>query len=140
MEKPFRKIHGHKDAISRRYVINYSCNQYTQAELSRRKNRYAALPDTIPILSENPEINALYGISNKGAGTFDKIKNALSLIKTLRANNYDLVINLTDQWMVALLVRCLPARMKISQFYGHRQHGIWKKLYTLSTYTRYTYC
>lgn len=83
--------------------------------------------DTIPILSENPEINALYGISNKSAGTFDKIKNVLSLIKTLRANNYDLVINLTDQWMVALLVRCLPAQVKISQLYGHRQHSIWKK-------------
>ncbi|MCV5754851.1 lipopolysaccharide core heptosyltransferase RfaQ, partial [Escherichia coli] len=32
--------------------------------------------------------------------------------------------------MVALLVRCLPARMKISQLYGHRQHGIWKKSFT----------
>ncbi|SUG75509.1 lipopolysaccharide core biosynthesis protein [Salmonella enterica subsp. enterica] len=48
--------------------------------------------NTIPILSENPEINALYGISNKGAGTKEKIKNALSLIKKLRANSYDLVV------------------------------------------------
>lgn len=34
-----------------------------------------------------------------------KIKNALSLIKKLRANSYDLVVNLTDQWSVALIVR-----------------------------------
>lgn len=56
--------------------------------------------DTIPILSENPEINALYGISNKGAGTFDKIKNVLSLIKTLRANNYDwsLILRISGWW------------------------------------------
>lgn len=86
--------------------------------------------DTIPILSENPEINALYGISNKGAKTIDKIKNAFSLIKVLRANRYDLIINLTDQWMVALIVRCLPARMKISQLYEHRQRGFWKNSFT----------
>ena len=96
--------------------------------------------DTIPILSENPEINALYGINNKGAGTFDKIKNVLSLIKTLRANNYDLVINLTDQWMVAMLVQSLPARVKFRNFMVIGSMVFGKKLHTLSANTRYTYC
>ncbi len=127
MEKPFRKIlvikmRYHGDMLLTTPVISTLKQNYPDAKIDM-----LLYQDTIPILSENPEINALYGISNKGAGTFDKIKNVLSLIKTLRANNYDLVINLTDQWMVALLVRCLPARMKISQLYGHRQHGIWKK-------------
>ncbi len=140
MDKPFRRIllikmRFHGDMLLTTPVISSLKKNYPDAKID-----VLLYQDTIPILSENPEINALYGISNKGTGTFDKIKNALSLIKTLRANNYDLVINLTDQWMVALLVRCLPARMKISQLYGHRQHGIWKKLYTLSAYTRYTYC
>lgn len=31
--------------------------------------------DTIPILSENPEINALYGIKNKKAKASEKIAN-----------------------------------------------------------------
>ncbi|EPO3256346.1 lipopolysaccharide core heptosyltransferase RfaQ [Escherichia coli] len=130
MEKPFRKIlvikmRYHGDMLLTTPVISTLKQNYPDAKIDM-----LLYQDTIPILSENPEINALYGISNKGTGTFDKIKNALSLIKTLRANNYDLVINLTDQWMVALLVRCLPARMKISQLYGHRQHGIWKKSFT----------
>ncbi|GIP87673.1 TPA: lipopolysaccharide core heptosyltransferase RfaQ [Escherichia coli] len=130
MEKPFRKIlvikmRYHGDMLLTTPVISTLKQNYPDAKIDM-----LLYQDTIPILSENPEINALYGISNKGAGTFDKIKNVLSLIKTLRANNYDLVINLTDQWMVALLVRCLPARMKISQLYGHRQHGIWKKSFT----------
>ncbi|WP_348235624.1 glycosyltransferase family 9 protein, partial [Salmonella enterica] len=64
---------------------------------------------------ENPEINALYGISNKGAGTKEKITNALSLIKKLRANSYDLFVNLTDQWSVALIVRFVKSIIKISQ-------------------------
>ncbi|MFP1497128.1 glycosyltransferase family 9 protein [Escherichia coli] len=36
----------------------------------------------------------------------------LHLIKVLRANKYDLIVNLTDQWMVAILVRLLNARVK----------------------------
>ncbi|MBA1849003.1 lipopolysaccharide core heptosyltransferase RfaQ, partial [Escherichia coli] len=55
--------------------------------------------DTIPILSENPEINALYGIKNKKAKASEKITNFFHLIKVLRANKYDLIVNLTDQWM-----------------------------------------
>ncbi|WP_443020916.1 putative lipopolysaccharide heptosyltransferase III, partial [Shigella flexneri] len=72
----------------------------------------------------------LYGISNKGAGTKEKIKNALSLIKKLRANSYDLVVNLTDQWSVALIVRFLNAKTKISQDFGNRQSALWKKSFT----------
>lgn len=70
--------------------------------------------DTIPILSENPEINALYGIKIKKQKP-QKNCQLFHLIKVLRANKYDLIVNLTDQWMVAILVRLLNARVKISQ-------------------------
>lgn len=86
--------------------------------------------DTIPILSENPEINALYGIKNKKAKASEKIANFFHLIKVLRANKYDLIVNLTDQWMVAILVRLLNARVKISQDYHHRQSAFWRKSFT----------
>ena len=46
------------------------------------------------ILSENPEINALYGIKNKKAKASEKIANFFYLIKVLRANKYDLIVNL----------------------------------------------
>lgn len=130
MEKPFRKIlvikmRFHGDMLLTTPVISTLKQNYPDAKID-----VLLYQDTIPILSENPEINALYGISNKGVKTTDKIKNALSLIKTLRANQYDLVVNLTDQWMVAVIVRCLSARVKISQLYGHRQHGFWKNSFT----------
>ncbi|HHL2825693.1 TPA: lipopolysaccharide core heptosyltransferase RfaQ [Citrobacter murliniae] len=131
MDKPFRKIlvikmRFHGDMLLTTPVISTLKQNYPDAKIDM-----LLYQDTIPILSENPEINALYGISNKGAKITDKIKNALSLIKTLRANQYDLVVNLTDQWMVSVIVRCLPARVKISQLYGHRQHGFWKNSFTL---------
>ncbi|HCU0295311.1 TPA: lipopolysaccharide core heptosyltransferase RfaQ [Citrobacter sedlakii] len=130
MEKPFRKIlvikmRFHGDMLLTTPVISTLKKNYPDAKVD-----VLLYQDTIPILSENPEINALYGISNKGAGTADKIKNALSLIKTLRRNQYDLVINLTDQWIVALIVRCLNARVKISQDFANRQSVFWKNSFT----------
>jgi lipopolysaccharide heptosyltransferase III, putative len=130
VEKPFRKIlvikmRFHGDMLLTTPVISTLKQNYPEAKIDM-----LLYQDTIPILSENPDISGLYGISNKGAGATEKIKNALSLIKILRANQYDLVINLTDQWMVALIVRCLSARTKISQLYGHRQRGFWKNSFT----------
>ncbi|EMD5020454.1 lipopolysaccharide core heptosyltransferase RfaQ, partial [Salmonella enterica] len=115
MEKPFRRIliikmRFHGDMLLTTPVISTLKQNYPDAKID-----VLLYQNTIPILSENPEINALYGISNKGAGTKEKIKNALSLIKKLRANPYDLVVNLTDQWSVALIVRFLDAKIKISQ-------------------------
>lgn len=127
MDKPFRKIlvikmRFHGDMLLTTPVISTLKQNYPEAKID-----VLLYQDTMPILSENPEINALYGVVNKGAGTSDKIKNALSLIKTLRANHYDLIINLTDQWVVALIVRFLQAPVKISQDFANRQSSLWKK-------------
>ncbi len=57
--------------------------------------------NTIPILSENPEINArtlTSGISNKGAGTKRRSKRATVPLTRMIWN-----VNLTDQWSVRLL-------------------------------------
>lgn len=53
--------------------------------------------NTIPILSKNPKINALYSIKNKKAKASKKIANFFHLIKVLRANKYNLIVNLTNQ-------------------------------------------
>jgi len=130
VDKPFRKIlvikmRFHGDMLLTTPVISTLKQNYPEAKID-----VLLYQDTMPILSENPEINALYGVVNKGAGTSDKIKNALSLIKTLRANHYDLIINLTDQWVVALIVRFLQAPVKISQNFANRQSSLWKKSFT----------
>ncbi|CAM4141581.1 lipopolysaccharide core heptosyltransferase RfaQ [Pluralibacter gergoviae] len=87
--------------------------------------------DTMPILSENPEIHTLYGIKNKKASAGEKVSNFLHLIKVLRKNKYDLIVNLADQWMVAILVRLLNVPVKLSQSFRHRQSAFWKNSFTL---------
>ena len=114
MDKPFRRIllikmRFHGDMLLTTPVISSLKKNYPDAKID-----VLLYQDTIPILSENPEINALYGIKNKKAKASEKITNFFHLIKVLRANKYDLIVNLTDQWMVAILVRLLNARVKIS--------------------------
>ncbi|KFX02778.1 lipopolysaccharide core heptosyltransferase RfaQ [Pectobacterium betavasculorum] len=66
--------------------------------------------DTMPILSANPEIHQLYGLKRKTATLSEKIKDFAAIQKTLKKNNYDLIVNLADQWPIALLVKSLGGR------------------------------
>lgn len=130
MEKSFRKIlvikmRFHGDMLLTTPVISTLKQNYPDAKID-----VLLYQDTMPILSENPEINALYGIKNKKANAAEKIANFANLIKTLRANRYDLIVNLTDQWMVALLVRLLNVPVRISQDYSHRQSSFWRNSFT----------
>ena len=130
MDKPFRKIlvikmRFHGDMLLTTPVISTLKRHYPEAKID-----VLLYQDTIPILSENPEINALYGIKNKKAKTTEKITNFVSLIRVQRSNKYDLVVNMADQWMVAVLVRLLNVPMSISQNYQHRQSAFWRNSFT----------
>ncbi len=77
MEKPFRKIlvikmRFHGDMLLTTPVISTLKQNYPDAKID-----VLLYQDTIPILSENPEINALYGISNKGVKTTGNDSNLL---------------------------------------------------------------
>ncbi|WP_219623569.1 glycosyltransferase family 9 protein, partial [Vibrio parahaemolyticus] len=85
---------------------------------------------TIPILSENSEINALYGMASKNSSGLSKACNFIKLMLKLRKNKYDLVVNLADQWLVSLLVRAIPAEMKISHQFTHRDSQYWRNSFT----------
>lgn len=131
MDKPFRKIlvikmRFHGDMLLTTPVISTLKQNYPDASVD-----VLLYEDTMPILSENPEIHTLYGIKNKKASAGEKVSNFLHLIKVLRKNKYDLIVNMADQWMVAILVRLLNAPVKISQDFRHRQSAFWKNSFTV---------
>ncbi|EMM0380330.1 lipopolysaccharide core heptosyltransferase RfaQ [Pluralibacter gergoviae] len=131
MDKPFRKIlvikmRFHGDMLLTTPVISTLKQNYPEARVD-----VLLYEDTMPILSENPEIHTLYGIKNKKASAGEKVSNFLHLIKVLRKNKYDLIVNLADQWMVAILVRLLNVPVKLSQSFRHRQSAFWKNSFTL---------
>jgi len=119
------KMRFHGDMLLTTPVISTLKRNYPDAKID-----VLLYQDTIPILSENPDINALYGIKNKNAKAVEKIINFFSTVRTLRENHYDLVINLTEQRIIALLMRLLNAPVRITQNYGERQSVFWKNSFT----------
>ncbi|EJD6501219.1 lipopolysaccharide core heptosyltransferase RfaQ [Providencia rettgeri] len=130
MKKQFKKIlvikmRFHGDMLLTTPVISSLKHQYPDAEID-----VLLYQDTIPILSENSEINALYGMASKKSSGLSKACNFIKLMLKLRKNKYDLVVNLADQWLVSLLVRAIPAEMKISHQFTHRDSQYWRNSFT----------
>ncbi len=115
----------HGDMLLTTPVISTLKHNYPDAEID-----VLLYQDTIPILSENSDIHALYGIKGKKNSGLSKACNFISVLLKLRKNKYDLVVNLADQWMVATLVRCLPAQVKLSQLIQHRKSKYWHDSFT----------
>ena len=77
------KMRFHGDMLLTTPVISSLKKNYPDAKID-----VLLYQDTIiPILSENPEINALYGIKNKKAKASENCQ-LFHLIKVLRANKY----------------------------------------------------
>ncbi|MEH0833141.1 lipopolysaccharide core heptosyltransferase RfaQ [Pectobacterium cacticida] len=86
--------------------------------------------DTMPILSANPEINALYGLKRKTRTLWEKIRNFKEIGQKLKRNHYDLIVNLADQWPIALLVKSLGGH-SIALDRGDRLKGkIWRLFFS----------
>ncbi|QLR71109.1 lipopolysaccharide core heptosyltransferase RfaQ [Citrobacter freundii] len=119
------KMRFHGDMLLTTPVISTLKANYPNADID-----VLLYEDTFPILSENPDIHELYGIKNKKNPTFEKIKNFLALIKVLRSNHYDLVVNLTDQWIVAVICRCLGCPIKLTHDFAHRNKRFWRNSFT----------
>lgn len=86
--------------------------------------------DTIPILSRHPDIHQLYGLKRKTATTMEKIKDFLSIRKALKQNRYDLIVNLADQWPIALLIKSLGSPYRLSIKRGGARQGLWESCFT----------
>ncbi len=130
MKKQFKKIlvikmRFHGDMLLTTPVISTLKQNYPDAQID-----VLLYQETIPILSENSDIHALYGVKGKKSNGLSKAFNFLSLLFKLRRNKYDLIVNLADQWMVSALVRRIPAPIKLSQNFHHRRSKYWDNSFT----------
>ncbi|NOR71444.1 MAG: putative lipopolysaccharide heptosyltransferase III, partial [Methylomarinum sp.] len=68
--------------------------------------------ETLTVIAENPHINQIHQIDRewKKQGTVIQLVNEYSLLKQLKTNNYDLVVNLTDRWRGGWLTRFLKPK------------------------------
>ncbi|MBN3263791.1 lipopolysaccharide core heptosyltransferase RfaQ [Pectobacterium brasiliense] len=88
--------------------------------------------DTMPILSANPEIHQLYGLKRKTGTLLEKIRNFQEIRHELKQNNYDLIVNLADQWPIALLVKSLGCHSIALDRGNNLKRKIWRSFFSTS--------
>ncbi len=100
--------------------------------------------ETVPVLEGNPHVNDRYVIDRewKKQGIKFQLKHEYQLIKQLKVNKYNLVVNLTDRWRGAWLTRILNPTYSVSLPYTHRRGFLWSKsfshIYRVSQLHRHT--
>ncbi|KHN53088.1 lipopolysaccharide core heptosyltransferase RfaQ [Pectobacterium fontis] len=115
------KLRYHGDMLLTTPLISTLKKNYPDAKID-----VLLYQDTMPILSANPEIHQLYGLKRKTDTLLEKIRNFKAIRQELKKNNYDLIVNLADQWPIALLVKSLGGR-SVALDRGNKLKGkIWR--------------
>ncbi|MFC3396888.1 lipopolysaccharide core heptosyltransferase RfaQ [Brenneria rubrifaciens] len=119
------KLRFHGDMLLTTPLISTLKTHYPDAKID-----VLLYEDTRPILSKNPDIHRLYGLKRKTATLPEKIKEFVTIRKSLKQNHYDLIVNLADQWPVALLISSLGSR-SIAVDRGDRLKGkLWRSFFS----------
>ncbi|MFK3708086.1 putative lipopolysaccharide heptosyltransferase III [Klebsiella sp. NPDC088457] len=84
--------------------------------------------ETRDMLAANPDINQIYAIDRrwKKQGKRHQLSMEFRLIRTLRQQRYDLVLNLADQWPSAIITRLTGAATRIGFDFPKRRQPAWR--------------
>lgn len=88
--------------------------------------------ETRDVLSANPDIHQIYAIDRrwKQQGIGHLLRMEWRLIRTLRQQHYDMVLNLADQWHSAIITRLTGAAIRIGFDFPKRRQPAWRYCYT----------
>ncbi|MBF7997405.1 putative lipopolysaccharide heptosyltransferase III [Rahnella laticis] len=117
------KLRHHGDMVLTTPVINRLHQHYPDAEID-----VLLYKETRPILSEHPALTDIHVIDRswKKKGIRYQMQQELLLIKSIRARQYDLVINLADQWRSALLSMLSGAKVRLGFDFKKRRSVVWR--------------
>ncbi len=87
-------------------VISSLRQNYPQAQID-----VLLYQETQEMLASNPELSTLFAIDRqwKKLGARAHLGHELALLRRLKAQRYDLVVNLADQWRSAIITRLTGA-------------------------------
>ncbi|WP_066749698.1 putative lipopolysaccharide heptosyltransferase III [Proteus myxofaciens] len=90
--------------------------------------------ETLPMLQNNPSINNIFYLDRnwKSQGKLYRLKKEWQLGRRLQKQQYDLVINLADQWKAAIfgLITKAPVRLGF-EFEKRKNSQFWKKCHNV---------
>ncbi|MBD1227527.1 putative lipopolysaccharide heptosyltransferase III [Xenorhabdus griffiniae] len=121
------KLQHHGDMLLITPVISTLTFHYPDAKID-----VLLYQETSPMLENSAEISSIFSIDRtwKQLGTRKKLLHEWTLLKTLRQQHYDLVINLADQWRSAFISRFTGAPIRLALGFPKRQNWKWRFCHT----------
>lgn len=121
------KLRHHGDVLLSSPVFQILKARYPHLEIDA-----LVYHDTREMLSEHPAIHQLHTIDRawKKQGVKAQLGHELALLKTLKAQKYDLLIHLTESNRGALLARYLKPRYAVVRRYATRRSRFWKNSFS----------
>ncbi|VUS68384.1 putative lipopolysaccharide heptosyltransferase III [Klebsiella huaxiensis] len=121
------KLRHHGDMLLITPLIHALKQQYPAAHVD-----VLLYEETRDMLAANADINHIYGIDRrwKKQGTGHQLKMEWQLIRTLRQQRYDMVLNLADQWPSAIITKLTGAATRIGFDFPKRRHPAWRFCHT----------
>ncbi|MDX7998833.1 putative lipopolysaccharide heptosyltransferase III [Xenorhabdus sp. Reich] len=121
------KLQHHGDMLLVTPVISTLSHHYPDAKID-----VLLYKETSPMLQNLTEISTIFSIDRKWKqlGSREKLLHEWNLLKVLRQQHYDLVINLADQWRSAFITRFTGASTRLAFDYPKRQNWKWRFFHT----------
>ncbi|AIJ08282.1 MULTISPECIES: putative lipopolysaccharide heptosyltransferase III [Edwardsiella] len=121
------KLRHHGDMLLVTPVISTLKRHYPSAQID-----VLLYAETRDMLSANQDIHQLYCIDRqwKKQGVRHQLSQEWRLLRTLRAQRYDLVVNLADQWRSAIVTALSSAPVRIGFDFTKRRHPLWRASHT----------
>ncbi|VEA69303.1 Lipopolysaccharide core heptosyltransferase rfaQ [Serratia plymuthica] len=121
------KLRHHGDMLLTTPVINTLRQNYPQAQID-----VLLYKETQDMLASHPALSNIFVIDRqwKKQGTKAHLRHELNLIRQLKGQGYDLVVNLADQWRSAIIARLTGARIRLGFDFPKRRGFLWRHCHT----------
>lgn len=121
------KLRHHGDMLLTTPVINTLQQNYPQAQID-----VLLYKETQDMLASHPALSNIFVIDRqwKKQGTKAHLRHELNLIRQLKGQGYDLVVNLADQWRSAIIARLTGARIRLGFDFPKRRGFLWRHCHT----------
>lgn len=121
------KLRHHGDTLLITPVINTLKANFPNAKVDVLINK-----ETMPMIEHFSSIHHIFVLDKawKKEGKLARLRHEWKLLTDLRNQQYDVVINLADQWNSAIITRFTRAKIRIGYDIYKRQSPIWKKCFT----------
>lgn len=121
------KLRHHGDMLLTTPVIDSLHHRWPQARID-----VLLYEETREMLDAHPAIHRIYGIDRqwKKLGARGHLRKEWQLLSALRAQGYQLVVNLADQWRSALITRFTGAPVRLGFDFPKRRGAAWRLCHT----------